>query len=60
MLAWVVPFIWASLRVLAFVLQLIGLLGVITAIVVGITIGVRAITNKILEEAEKYEYSNHV
>lgn len=47
MLAWVIPFMWAAMRTLAFILQLVGLVGLIGF---GFIALVR-ITDKILEEA---------
>jgi len=37
MLAWVIPAIWAALRRLAFILQLVGVLGVIVGGIMTLT-----------------------
>ena len=51
MLAWVIPAIWAALRTLAFILQLVGVLGVI----VGGIMALMDISEFILEVAEDGE-----
>ena len=51
MLAWVIPAMWAAMRTLAFILQLVGLVGLMGF---GF-IGLMQITDKILEEAEGNE-----
>lgn len=49
MLAWVIPAMWAAMRTLAFIFQLVGLVGLMGF---GI-IGLMKITDKILEEASE-------
>ena len=51
MLAWVIPTMWAAMRTLAFILQLVGLLGLVGFGFIGLV----HITDKILEEAEGNE-----
>lgn len=36
MLKWVVPFVWGALRVLAFVLQLVGFVTLLACILIGV------------------------
>lgn len=36
MLKWVIPFIWEALRVLAFVLQLVGFMILLACILIGV------------------------
>lgn len=55
MLAWVIPTMWAAMRTLAFILQLVGLLGLVGFGFIGLV----HITDKILEEAEGYD-EDHV
>ena len=47
MLEWVIPAMWAAMRTLAFILQMVGLVGLIGFGIVGLM----RITDKILEEA---------
>ena len=47
MLAWVIPAMWAAMRTLAFILQLVGLVSLMGF---GF-IGLMKITDKVLEEA---------
>ena len=55
MLAWVIPTMWAAMRTLAFILQLVGLVGLMGFGFIGLV----HITDKILEEAEGYD-EDHV
>lgn len=51
MLVWVIPAMWALTRILAYIFQLIGLLGLLGF---GL-IGLNAITDRILEEGADTE-----
>lgn len=51
MLAWVTPAIWEGLSVLAFILQLAGVLGVITACVMAI-MDISEIVMEVADNAE--------
>ena len=53
MLAWVIPAWETAMRTLAFILQLVGLLGLVGFGIIGLV----HITDKILEEAEGNEDS---
>lgn len=56
MLEWVIPTIWAAMRTLAFILQLVGLVGL-----VGFGfIGLMKFTDKLLEEEGNHEFEDHV
>jgi len=56
MLAWVIPTMWAAMRTLAFILQLVGLVGLMGF---GF-IGLMKITDKIFEEASEGYDEDHV
>ena len=56
MLAWVIPTMWAAMRKLAFILQLVGLVGLMGF---GF-IGLMKITEIILEEATEGYDEDHV
>lgn len=51
MLVWVIPAMWELTRMLAFILQLVGLLGLLAFA----SIGLNAIADKILEVTEDDE-----
>lgn len=51
MLVWVIPAMWAAVRTLAFILQLIGLLGLMGFGFIGLV----HITDKIMDEIEENE-----
>jgi len=56
MLAWVIPTMWAAMRTLAFILQLVGLVGLMGF---GF-IGLMKITDKTFEEASEGYDEDHV
>ena len=56
MLAWVIPTMWAAMRTLAFILQLVGLVGLMGF---GF-IGLMKITDIIFEEATEGYDEDHV
>lgn len=56
MLAWVIPAMWAAMRTLAFILQLVGLVGLMGF---GF-IGLMKITDIILEEATEGYDEDHI
>ena len=51
MLKWVIPTMWAAMRTLAFILQLVGMAGLTGFGIIGLT----RLTDRIIEEAEVNE-----